>query len=295
LNNTRVPPPLKLIENLNDLRGAFDVIFCDAWGVIHNGKSANFAAVNALIENKIAGVPVIILTNAPRTQTQLKAHFKTLGVDPTSYDAIISSGEVARDTISTEELKKCFHLGPKIDEALFEGINVQLVLNPNQAEFIFNSGLRDNTIEKAEEYTALLRDLSNLKLPMICVNPDRHVHIGRDRRDCAGALAEIYEQLGGDVNWIGKPFNLIYSKAELAITAILKFNVDPSRILAIGDALHTDILGAKNRGYQTLFVMNGIHKEEFDSLSIKSEMEIAVTQFCVGRETKPDYFITELC
>ncbi len=282
------------IERLTDLEGQYDAILCDAWGVIHNGVAANVPAVAALSAAMKAGTPVVILTNAPRTQGQLIEYFSLMGVDAGSYCSIISSGEVGRDALSTRGVRKCLHLGPKIDEELFRGVDVELVSQPAEANIIFATGLRDNTREKAAAYASLLNELVALKLPMICVNPDKHVHIGNELRDCAGALAEIYEGLGGEVAWIGKPHPEIYQRAEERLSELLKHEAVPARILAIGDAVHTDILGAARRGYQTLFVSGGIHKGDLEEARIDTRDLASLTRFCLSRGARPDFFMSAL-
>jgi HAD superfamily hydrolase (TIGR01459 family) len=275
------------IEALNDIVSDFDAILCDAWGVIHNGIVAKQPAVTALESAKARGVRIIILTNAPRTQQQLADHFGSMGVRPTAYDKIISSGEVGRCTVHSRDKKKCFHLGPKIDLALFEGTGVDLVETLTEAAFIFNSGLRDNTRESPEKYLELLSSARVLGLPMICVNPDRVVHIGNEPRACAGALAEIYEGLGGEVTWIGKPYRQIYEFCESELKALTNKSVEPAKILVIGDAVATDILGAKSMGYPALFVVEGIHKGELTA-------GCDVIAFCEARGARPDFYINAL-
>ena len=285
---------MSVIEKLSDLRGAYDAVFCDAWGVIHNGIAANVSAVRVLKELRLAGKTVIILTNAPRTAGQLREYFHAMGVDADCYDGIISSGEVGRDVVVSRKITKLLHLGPKIDEELFRGCNIELVSSLHEAEAVFNSGLRDNTQEKADAYRYQLKEFFSQKIPMICVNPDRHVHIGQELRDCAGALAEIFQDMGGSVDWIGKPFKDIYVQAEAALGRITKRKIEPSHILAIGDAVHTDILGGKNMGYQTLFVMNGIHKEELNKSFIDKKNCKSIEDFCLVKGSRPDFCIEEL-
>lgn len=285
---------MSLVECLGDLAGEYDAVFCDAWGVIHNGLRGNPPALAALRHVRGSGVPVIILTNAPRTQAQLEAHFASMGVESNIYDAIISSGEVGRDSLVNMGVSQCYHIGPKIDEELLRGSQVGIVADPQNAQVIFNTGLRDNTREQAESYLELMRELVRLNLPMICVNPDKHVHIGTERRDCAGALAQIYEELGGNVTWLGKPFKEIYLRAEEKLSEISGLRLDPKRILAIGDAVHTDILGASRMGYRTLFVQSGIHKEELVGAGINDRSAIDLLAFCEPRGARPDYFINFL-
>ena len=139
-----------------------------------------------------------------------------------------------------------------------------------------------------------MQDLAARHLPMICVNPDKHVHIGLEIRDCAGAIAEIYEQFGGKVSWIGKPFPEIYQQAEACLSDIVKRTIAPSRILAIGDAAHTDILGASRMGYKTLFVAGGIHRQDLREARIDMTRPEALAEFCVSKGARPDYFIETL-
>lgn len=286
---------MKILKSLDDLDGLYDAILCDAWGVIHNGIAAYEAATNVLSRTHERGVPVLILTNAPRTYDQLSKHFQDMGIDPSIYDDIISSGEVGRDILLMSDIRKCYHLGPKIDEELLNMLDFRIIANPAEAEIIFNSGLRDNTVERSSDYQNLMETLYHSNLSMICVNPDKTVHVGLQQRECAGKLAEIFENLGGKVTWVGKPYPHIYERSEAALGQIRNRSIDTGRILAIGDTLHTDIKGAAKRGYKTLFVTNGIHKNEIClGSNLEKNIQSLLNIFNIY-DTYPDYIINYLC
>lgn len=280
------------VKSLDSLTGEFDAILCDAWGVIHDGVAAKPPANKILSQLRESNIPIIIITNAPRRSKTLRAAFKHMGVSDKSYDEIISSGDLGIETALARGEKNCFYLGPEIDYALLEGAGFNITPSLTEAQFILNTGLRDNKIERGEDYLPLLQQLLQKKLPMICVNPDIAVHIGEERRLCAGALARIYEDLGGQVTWIGKPLPLIYEACMNSLARLGRQNIDKSRILAIGDSLMTDILGAKNFGLKTLFISEGIHRYELAQYAYPNTD--GVQMICDMKGVQPDYYMGSL-
>ena len=144
------------IKDLGSINTNYKLILCDAWGVLHNGLKADPEAVECLKAARTLGAYVVIVTNAPRTEVQLIEYFTQLGIDPFSYNGIISSGQVARDLLFKDRPGKIYHLGPPVDQALFVGLEPDVVLSLNEADIILNTGLRDNTREKVEDYEDFL-------------------------------------------------------------------------------------------------------------------------------------------
>lgn len=248
-------PALAATPGLAEIAGAYSAIFCDIWGVLHNGEEKSPSAEAALLAARKAGVTVVLVSNSPRTSAAVGAQLDMLDVTREAYDAIVTSGDVTRALISAGG-RRVYHLGPARDADLFEGLDVARV-GEAEAEVIVATGLFDDEREVPEDYADQLARLAARGLPMICANPDIVVHRGGRLIWCAGALARDYAALGGEVRMAGKPHAPIYAVAEDRAGL-----ADRSAILAIGDGLNTDIRGANNAGIDALLVVGGIHGEE---------------------------------
>jgi HAD superfamily hydrolase (TIGR01459 family) len=243
----------------------YDVVFCDVWGVVHNGLAAFPAACEALTRFRQRGGTVILITNAPRSGEAVARILDRLKVSREAYDAITSSGDVTRGIVKARRGQSVFHLGPERDLSIFAGLEVRFV-PAESADYVVCSGLFDDTTETPETYRDLLAAMRARSLLMVCANPDIVVERGDALVYCAGALADAYAALGGDVLYCGKPYAPIYELA-LATTAALRNGKTPehARVLAIGDSVRTDLKGAAALGLDCMFVTSGIHAEEYGS------------------------------
>jgi HAD superfamily hydrolase (TIGR01459 family) len=184
-----------------------------------------------------------------------------LHVPNDAYDAIVTSGDVTRDEIAKRPGARVFHLGPARDHPNYEGLGVALV-ELERAELVVCTGLYDDTKETPDDYRELLEQIGARRLTMICANPDIVVERGRDLVWCAGALAERYALLGGEVIYAGKPYAPIYETALAHAAKGRGRAAGPARVLAIGDGVRTDLKGAAAAGLDCLFVLHGIHAAE---------------------------------
>jgi HAD superfamily hydrolase (TIGR01459 family) len=253
---------LKFVERLRDLVGDVDVLLSDIWGVVHNGLAAFPEACQALHSFREQGGAVILITNAPRPADSVQRQLRKLGVADDIYDAIVSSGDLTRHFVADHPGQKMFWLGPERDNSIYRGLDP--VLAPlGQADYIVCTGLFDDETESAENYRAMMLQARERKLTLVCANPDIVVERGDRLIYCAGAIAELYLELGGDVIFYGKPHRPIYERA-IALAAERRGRpVQLSRVLAIGDSVRTDLAGAHNFGIDCLFVTRGIHAEDF--------------------------------
>jgi HAD superfamily hydrolase (TIGR01459 family) len=250
-----------MISELNGLSAVidrYDAIISDVWGVLHNGLVATPGAQEALEQARAAGKAVILLTNAPRPPGSIRAQLRDLAVRDTAYDALISSGGVARPLLQKEGAARFFHIGPERDSALFAGLECT-PSTLETANLLLCTGLFDDEVETPESYRPLLEQALPRRLRLLCANPDLIVERGSRLIPCAGAIAELYEEMGGEVVWIGKPRPMVYEIAKDAAEQALGRKIDPARILCIGDAIRTDIAGAGNGPYDSLFILAGIH------------------------------------
>ncbi|BDA82812.1 haloacid dehalogenase [Aureimonas sp. SA4125] len=249
---------LQSIDGLAAVAGGYDAIFCDVWGVVHDGEKKSPSAEAALAAARTAGCRVFLLTNSPRRAESVASQLDAFGVARSAYDGIVTSGDVTRALIARAG-KELFHLGPARDVDLFADLDVALV-PADKAEAVVCTGLVNDEVETPEDYAATLAQMQARGLPMICANPDIVVHRGDRLIWCAGALARDYVALGGDVRMAGKPYRPIYEEACLAAA------IAPGQtVLAIGDGLNTDIRGANDFGLDVLLIVGGIHGAELGS------------------------------
>lgn len=254
-------PSPPLIDHFAVLAPHYDVVLCDVWGVVHNGVRTFAPACEALTKFRGEGGTVILLTNAPRQNDVVIGFLDKLKVPHAAYDAVVSSGDVARAVIEARRDDTVFHIGPERDHPVFG--ELQIAFAPaTQADYIVCSGLFDDTSETPEDYRALLTTLKERDLPMLCANPDLVVERGHELIYCAGAIADLYQSMGGEVLYAGKPYRPIYEQAIERAVALRGHAVPRQRVLAIGDAVRTDLAGAVAFGIDCLFVAAGIHAAE---------------------------------
>jgi HAD superfamily hydrolase (TIGR01459 family) len=261
-----LPPQLRLIvipftDRFSALAPRYDVVLADVWGVIHNGVAAFPETIEALTRFRQGGGTVILITNAPRPAEIVLRFLDKLAVPHDVFDGIVTSGDVTRATIAARGGQSIFHLGPERDHGLFHELDLEFA-PLESADYCVCSGLFDDTKETAEDYRDLLTRMRARGLFMLCANPDLVVERGDELVYCAGAVADLYEHLGGEVLWAGKPHGPIYQQALAAAAALRGGEVPLQRVLAIGDSVRTDITGAVRFGADSLFVTGGIHAEE---------------------------------
>lgn len=256
---------LRFAERLSELVGGVEVILSDIWGVVHNGLESFPDACQALNTFRERGGTVILITNAPRPADSVQRQLHKLGVADEIYDAIVSSGDLTRHFVGDHPGKKMFWLGPERDSSIYRGLDA--VIAPlEQADYIVCTGLFDDETESAEDYREMMLQARERKLPLVCANPDIVVERGDRLIYCAGAIAELYRELGGEVIFYGKPHRPIYERA-MALAAERRGSPAPlDRVLAIGDSVRTDLTGAHGFGIDCLFVTRGIHSEDFEGI-----------------------------
>ncbi len=290
----------KLVAGLREIAQNYDVILCDVWGVIHNGVAHFPKAVDALIRFRAKGGTVVLITNAPRPRKKVTEFLNALGVPRAAYDGLVSSGDVTVSLILEHGDQPMAHIGPAQDRSLFAaaeevtGKAVQLV-GLEEAGFVVCTGLFDADKETPEDYAERLDLMRCRDLDFVCANPDIVVEVGNRLVYCAGALAEAYAAIGGRVIQAGKPYPPIYARALAEAARFAGKAFDLSRVLAIGDAMHTDIKGAQAQSLATLFVTSGIHRAALHAGPRASELDTAAfRQFFENTGFAPTAAIAEL-
>ncbi len=264
---------LHFAEGLRELVGGVDVVLSDIWGVVHNGLESFPEACEALHTYRSHGGTVILITNAPRPADSVQRQLRKLGVADETYDAIVSSGDLTRLYVAEHPGRKMFWLGPERDNSIYRGLDA--VTAPlEEADYIVCTGLYDDETETAEDYRGMMLKARERKLTLVCANPDIVVERGDRLIYCAGAIAELYRELGGEVIFYGKPHRPIYERAMALAGERQGYQIDRKKVLAIGDSVRTDLNGANGMGLDCLFLTRGIHSADFEGLDIADEFAV---------------------
>ena len=262
-------------SGLAALAPRYDAILSDVWGVVHNGLAAHPSAVEALVNYRQGGGRVVLITNAPRPAAPIIEMLDQLGVPREAWDAVVSSGDATRSILAAEYRGQTVHyVGPPGEnDSLFEGLGI--TLGPaEEARAVVVTDL-DSDDDTPDMYSDRIGVWLARHLPLIAANPDRVVEHGDQLLYCGGALADLYEARGGMVRMAGKPYRPIYAEAlRLAEQAAGK-PLDRSRILAIGDSVRTDAIGAAGAGLDLLFVTGSIHAAELDAFGAPNAATVA--------------------
>ncbi len=266
---------MKELNHLSEVFDAYDTFVIDLWGVIHNGIKLNKKAIEAVDQLKRNSKKIVFLSNAPRPSAKVIDFLLKIKMDKKYLSNVITSGEAAMHAINQNKFGNFFfHLGPPRDISVFEKVKNSKT-EINNCDFILCTGLFDEYEDNIEYYKDFLAKHTSKKL--ICTNPDLIVHRGDKEEYCAGYIAKIFEELGGEVIYYGKPYKEIYNMC-------FKEN---EKVLAIGDNLRTDIKGANNLNIDSLFISNGIHRNEFNG-------NLELEKLLIKYKVKTDYTQKEL-
>ena len=233
----------------------------DLWGVMHNGKTLFPSAVKALELAKTKGLSVTLLSNAPRRKESAMEGLARLGLSRDLFDDLVTSGEVAWQALHQGQAaqswgKEVHLLGAGKDLPIRDGLDaLNFVQDLAEADWILNVG-PDAGHEDTGAFQAYLAKARERSLPMICANPDLVVQRGAASEICAGAIARDYADMGGQVEWFGKPYGDVYQAVYASC------NLAAGDLLAVGDSFKTDVRGALRQGMDVLFVGTGIHGHE---------------------------------
>lgn len=264
---------LRFADRLRDLTSGVDVILSDVWGVIHDGVHGFPEACKALQTFRAQGGTVIMITNAPRPADSVQRQLRKMEISDETYDAIVSSGDLTRSFVASRLEQPLLQIGPERDNPMFRGLDVKFTTLEN-AEYIVCTGPYDDEVETEENYRGMMEEALKRNLTFVCANPDMVVERGHRLITCAGAIAELYRSLGGEVIFYGKPHRPIYDRA-LELAAEKRGGTTPSnRILAIGDSVRTDLTGANLMGLDCLFLTRGIHAVDFEGLDVADEFSV---------------------
>ena len=246
-------------EGLSSIVDNYQLFYIDLWGVIHNGIKLHDEAINVLKQISKKNKDYVLLTNAPRPKSSVKVFLEKLGMEKEISDHVFTSGEAALNYLKKNFFdKNFFHIGPPRDFDLFKDFKNNKLINIEKSDYLLCTGLFDDHDKDLIFYKNLLE--KHLKKKMICTNPDLIVDRGATREFCAGSVAMVFEKMGGEVVYFGKPYPEVYNQS---------INNKYKKILCIGDNLNTDIKGANLLNYDSLIISNGIHKFEIKEKGIE--------------------------
>lgn len=249
------------LRSLDDVLDQYDVLLCDVWGVIHNGRTPYLKACAALERARARGITVLLVSNVPKPRDSIPPQLDRIGVPRGAWDAIVTSGDAIRAELKTRAPGPMFKIGPgEFDRALWEGLDL-VESQLSEARFIGISGLF-NDDDTPDQYADLIKQARARDLEMLCANPDIVVQFGDKLIWCAGAVARDYEAIGGRVVMAGKPFAPIYTLAYAELEKLRGKQVPKPRLLAIGDGVGTDVKGAAAQGIDCIFIASGTHGEK---------------------------------
>ena len=266
---------MKELNHLSDIYENYDTFVIDLWGVIHNGVMLNPKAIDVIDNLSNNSKKIVFLSNAPRPSSKVINFLLKMKMDKKYLANVMTSGEAAMYAINKNQFGKTFfHLGPPRDTSVFEKVKNNQV-NLESCDFILCTGLFDEHESDLNYYKKFLENQTTKKL--ICTNPDLTVHRGNVEELCAGSVAKVFEELGGEVVYFGKPHKEVYNMC---------FNAD-EKVLAIGDNLRTDIKGANNLNIDCIFISEGVHRDEYSNIS---ELNDLLKRY----EVKANFFKREL-
>jgi HAD superfamily hydrolase (TIGR01459 family) len=273
---------VEILDGIAPIVDRYDGFVLDLWGVVHDGQKPYPGVPEALAELKGRGKRVVFLTNAPRRSWAVQTLLDRMGLDRALYDGIMASGEIAWRLMKRRDHpffaglgRRALHIGPDRDLSVLDEGVAERVADPAEADFLLNTGPDpERGVHDAEAYRPALEAAFRHALPMLCVNPDRHVMVGEQRLICAGALADIYLALGGAVLEVGKPDPSVYDP----VLELMGLS-DRRRVLAIGDTPHTDLAGAQAAGLDALWALTGLAAfAHGDSPSAETLREVALSE-----------------
>lgn len=290
----------RIIEALAEIAGQYDVLYCDVWGCLHNGLELYPAAVAALREFRARGGAVALMTNAPRTHGTVERRLARMGLPPDAWDVVASSGDATQEAMLLGAAgRRLWHIGPGSDEDLFADVPAALADRPpiervafDAAEGIICTGPEDPDSYDPDAYRGRFLSAKTRGLTMLSANPDIVVDYGERRIHCAGALAQLYAEMGGRVLSFGKPHPPIYDLARRKLAA-LGITYDNDTALAVGDGMTTDVAGAQSEGIDAIFVTGGLEAQRFGA-NVEAPDPQALRAWLDGAPARPRYAMGRL-
>ena len=288
----------KFCKGISDISDSYSGFIIDQWGVLHNGEKPYEGVVECLKELKARKKQIIILSNSGKRADVNKERLKKIGIGPSLYDQIVTSGEMTWQGINDQNEGFFVGLGKKVyvisrggDRSIVNGLDVEVVDDPSKAEFLIISGA-DSPEKSLEDYEPVLKEAVRKRLTALCANPDSRGVMGNQSIMGPGTLARRYQDFGGVVHYIGKPHQPIFKHC---IKILQDKEVYPGQTIVIGDALAHDILGGNMVNIDTCLVKTGLHEASFQNAntpaSLNKALMLLANQF---NNVRPKFLVESL-
>jgi HAD superfamily hydrolase (TIGR01459 family) len=288
----------KFCAGISDISDSYSGFIIDQWGVLHDGEKPYDGVLECLKELKARKKFVIILSNSGKRADENKERLKKIGISPSLYDRIVTSGEMTWQGIHDQDEGFFVGLGKKVyvisrggDRSIVDGLDVEVVSDPKDAEFLIISGA-DSPQKTLEDYEPILKVCVRKRMTAICANPDSMGVMGEENIMGPGTLARRYQDFGGVVHYIGKPHQPIFKHC---IKILQERDIFPGQTIVIGDALAYDILGGQMANMDTCLVKTGLHGPSFKNAktpeSVDKALKLLAVQF---NNVRPKYLVGSL-
>ena len=280
------------IDKLRSIAERFDHVLLDQWGTLHEGKSIYPAAYDCVVRLRERGKRVLVLSNSGRRAEPNLKRLAALGLPPQAHDGVLSSGEVTWNGLRARAREpfaslghSCFLITRDHDRSIVDGLDISVVPDIGEADFILLGGLDEDVAEPAH-WRGHLSGAAARQLPMLCANPDLVMFGSSGLKPAPGALAAFYQSLGGTVQFVGKPHRAMFEAALQRLG-----NPAPERVLVIGDSLDHDVAGGRAAGMLTLLISSGAHRE---SLANAADPQHALRLMAGLQARMPHWTMTHL-
>ncbi len=296
--NTNKVIKTKFCQGISDISDSYMGFIIDQWGVLHDGEKPYDGVIDCLKELKKRKKHIIILTNSGKRAEQNKERLKKMGIGPSLYDEILTSGEMAWQGMNDQNYgffkdlgKSCYVISRGGDRSIVDDLDIKLVDDINDAEFLIIAGA-DSPQKTLEDYEPILKTAVRKRMTALCANPDSRGVMGSSNIMGPGTLARRYQDFGGVVHYIGKPHQPIFQEC------IRKFQakeIYPGHTIMIGDSMTHDILGATMVDIDTCLVKTGLHEGAFRTCKTPLDVNKALT-ILAGQynNVRPKYLVGSL-
>lgn len=289
----------KFCQGISDISDSYSAFIIDQWGVLHNGEKAYDGAIECLKNLKSRDKYIIILSNSGKRAEANAERLKDLGIGPSLYDVIITSGEVTWQGLKDQDEghfkdlgEKCYLISRGRDTTIVDGLDLKLVDKIEEAEFLLISGSDAPEKNLVDDYEPILKTAVRRRLKALCANPDSRGLIGNNSVMGPGLIARRYQDFGGVVHYIGKPHKPIYTHC---IKLLQEQGVYPGQTVMVGDTMAHDILGAALVNIDTCLVKNGLHFGAFKNCHSPADVDRSLNILSLQHNNlRPTYLVDKL-